>query len=82
MVGLASVISYPLSEAFSSAGADPTKMEYVQIPSADMATALENGAVDAAWMLDPFWTQFADNDDYVLVAARRRASRSGWDLLR
>ena len=69
-VGLASVISYPLSQAFSSAGADPTKMEYVQIPSADMATALENGAVDAAWMLDPFWTQFADNDDYVLVATQ------------
>ena len=69
-VGLTSVIAYPISQAFSSAGADPTKMEYVQIPSADMATALQNGAVDAAWMLDPFWTQFADNDDYVLVATQ------------
>lgn len=69
-VGLASAISYPMSVAFEDAGIDPADLEFVQVPSADMLTALENGAADAVWMLDPFWHQLVGDDDYVLVATQ------------
>ena len=69
-VGLSSVIAYPIAEAFSSAGADLSKVQFVQVPSADMVAALQNKAVDAAWLLDPFWTQIKDSKDFVLVATQ------------
>ena len=69
-VGLASAISYPMAEAFEANGADPTAMEYVQVASADMILALENGAVDAAWVLDPYWTQLEGSDEFILVATQ------------
>lgn len=69
-VGLASVIAYPIAQAFDEAGADFGAIEFTQVPSTDMVAALENDAVDAAWLLDPFWTQLQDSPDFMLVATQ------------
>lgn len=70
-VGLSSVIAYPIAEAFASVdlvlGVD---LDVQTIPSAEMELALENDAVQSAWMLDPLWGSLAGNPDYVLVATQ------------
>lgn len=40
------------------------------IPSADTITAMENEAIDCGIILDPLWTQLADNPDYFLAASQ------------
>jgi NitT/TauT family transport system substrate-binding protein len=39
-----------------TAGVDVTKIQFYQRPFAQMAAALRNGEVDAAWMVEPFIT--------------------------
>jgi NitT/TauT family transport system substrate-binding protein len=41
-------------------GGDPDSIEFVEIPFPDAPAALENGQVDAAWILDPFMTTAVD----------------------
>lgn len=69
-VPLGSVINYPIGLAFDEAGVDLLDLDMEVIPSADLPLALENGAVQSAWVLDPIWLQLADNPDYVLVATQ------------
>jgi len=69
-VGPSSAIMYPINTALTALGVDINTLQVQQLPSADVVTALENGAVDAAWLLDPSWTAIADSPDYVLVATQ------------
>lgn len=69
-VGLGSVITYPIAEAFAEAGVSLQEMDVQELPSTDMITALENEAVDAAWLLDPYWIDAANNDDLMLAATQ------------
>ncbi|MDW3220913.1 MAG: hypothetical protein R8F63_20100 [Acidimicrobiales bacterium] len=69
-VALGSVINYPIGLAFQEAGVSLLDLDMEVIPSADLPLALENGAVQSAWVLDPIWLQLADNPDYVLVATQ------------
>jgi NitT/TauT family transport system substrate-binding protein len=70
-VGLGSVVIYPVAQAFDEAGFSLLDMEFEQIPSGDHFTALENNAVQAAWMLDPYWIEAAaDPDNYVLLVTQ------------
>ena len=39
------------------AGGDPSKVEFVELPFPDMPAAVQNGRVDAAWVVEPFLTQ-------------------------
>ncbi|SFK91489.1 ABC transporter substrate-binding protein [Geodermatophilus ruber] len=39
-----------------SHGVDPDSLEFVELPPSDMPAALAEGAVDAAWLVEPFLT--------------------------
>jgi NitT/TauT family transport system substrate-binding protein len=47
---------------------DVTKADIQRLPSADIVTALQNGAVDCGILLDPTWLQIAEDPGYVLMA--------------
>jgi NitT/TauT family transport system substrate-binding protein len=53
------------SDTFSLKGA-----QIQSIPSVDTIPALQNKAIDCGIVLDPLWTQIADNDDYFLAASQ------------
>ncbi|WP_046469023.1 ABC transporter substrate-binding protein [Allosalinactinospora lopnorensis] len=42
-------------------GGDPAGVEFSELPFPDMPAALENGQVDAAWVVEPFLTTALDN---------------------
>lgn len=71
-VGFGSSIAYPIQAALGEAGLMMGReIDVETIPSPDMVTALENNAVQAAWMLDPLWAPLAeDPDNFVLVATQ------------
>lgn len=70
-VGLGSVVIYPVAQAFDEAGFSLLDMEFEQIGSAEHFIALENDAVQAAWMLDPYWIEASESpDDYVLLVTQ------------
>ena len=69
-VGLGSSIAYPIAVAFEDAGVSLLDMQVEQIPSPDMVTALQNNAVQAAWLLDPYWLQAQQDPNLVLVAVQ------------
>lgn len=69
-VGLGSVISYPIGAALKPSGVSLLDMAVERIGSSDMVLALENDAVQAAWLLDPHWLAASDNPDLVLVATQ------------
>jgi NitT/TauT family transport system substrate-binding protein len=45
-----------INTAMANAGADYTKIKYVEVPFPDMNAALEAGRVDAAWMVEPAYS--------------------------
>jgi NitT/TauT family transport system substrate-binding protein len=69
-VGLGSVIAYPIGQALRNAGLDIADMRVQTVPSPDMVTALRNRAVDAAWLLDPFWSQAAQDPQFIMLATQ------------
>lgn len=69
-VGKGSSIAYPIAQAFEDAGLSLNDLEFVQVPSPEMVTALQNDAVQSAWLLDPYWIQASQNPDLRLVATQ------------
>ncbi|WP_419919218.1 ABC transporter substrate-binding protein [Candidatus Poriferisocius sp.] len=71
-VGLSSVIAYPIAEALKPAGlVFGVDVEAEQIPSTDMILAMENNAVQSAWILDPLWGALVDRpDEFVFVTGQ------------
>lgn len=69
-VGLGSVIAYPIALAFEPYGVSLLDLQIERIPSSEMVLALKNGAVDAAWLLDPYWIEAAEDPDLMLVATQ------------
>lgn len=67
--GPGSSIAYPINAALGEAGVSMSDMNVVTLPHSEIFQALENGAVDAAWMNDPFWTAAVDDPDLVFLAA-------------
>ncbi len=53
MIGKGSVIAYPVEKALEQHGRGLADIQYQQLGSADVLTALQNGGVDSAWLLDP-----------------------------
>ena len=53
MIGNGSAIAYPMEKALATHGGGLDKIQYQQLGSADVLTALQNGGVDSAWLLDP-----------------------------
>lgn len=70
-IGIGNSTSYFIESALAPHGVSITDLTWEQIASADMVTALDNGAVDMAWLLDPYWLDVAERpDDYVLAATQ------------
>lgn len=50
-----------IQEALKAAGVDPKTVTFVIFPFPNMLAALEQGQVDAAWLVEPFLTQARDS---------------------
>lgn len=61
VVGGGSVSMYPMREALRGANLGLDQVKFQVLPAADVVTALQNGGINAAWLIDPLWTQ-VDND--------------------
>ena len=69
--GLGSTFVYWMGKSFAEAGISLTDVTFSTVPPIDQFTAMENGAVAGAFMLDPYWQQAAAAPDkYVLVSVQ------------
>lgn len=51
---LSNIGDVTISQVIKDDGGDPAAVDFVEVPFPDAPAALENGIVDAAWILDPF----------------------------
>ncbi|MEW1646970.1 ABC transporter substrate-binding protein [Streptomyces sp. NPDC091219] len=70
MIGKGSVIAYPMQKALATHGGGLDKIRFQQLGSADVLTALQNGGVDSAWLLDPIWRKVDDNPRYAFLGGQ------------
>ncbi|MEU6378675.1 ABC transporter substrate-binding protein [Streptomyces sp. NPDC046909] len=70
MIGKGSVIAYPMEKALRKHGGGLDKIQYQQLGSADVLTALENGGVDSAWLLDPVWRKIDGRGGYAFLGGQ------------
>lgn len=54
---LSNIGDITVSQVVKDDGGDPNTVDFVEVPFPDAPAALENGIVDAAWILDPFLVQ-------------------------
>lgn len=76
-LGLGTVAVYWLGAAFEEAGLSFDDITFDALQPADQFTALESGAVAGAYMLDPFWNQAAESDEYMLAAISPKEPTGG-----
>lgn len=62
--GVGSVIVLPINQALSKGGLTVKDVKFQTLKPAEQLTALENGALDAAWLLTPAWGQVVDRPGY------------------
>lgn len=67
MIGKGSVIAYPMEKALEQHDGGLDEIQYQQLGSADVLTALENGGVDSAWLLDPVWRKVDGKPGYAFL---------------
>jgi NitT/TauT family transport system substrate-binding protein len=70
MIGKGSVIAYPMEKALEKHGGGLDKIQYQQLGSADVLTALQNGGVDSAWLLDPVWRRVDGTPGYAFLGGQ------------
>ncbi|WP_420035472.1 ABC transporter substrate-binding protein [Streptomyces sp. cg28] len=70
MIGKGSVISYPMNTALKKHGGGLDKIQFQQLGSADVLTALQNGGVDSAWLLDPVWRKVDGDTHYAFLGGQ------------
>ncbi|MCX4698031.1 ABC transporter substrate-binding protein [Streptomyces sp. NBC_01373] len=70
MIGKGSVIAYPMEQALEKHGGGLDKIQYAQLGSADVLTALQNGGVDSAWLLDPVWRRVDGESGYAFLGGQ------------
>ncbi|WP_405869497.1 MULTISPECIES: ABC transporter substrate-binding protein [unclassified Streptomyces] len=70
MIGKGSVIAYPMQKALARHGGGLDKIQYRQLGSADVLTALQNGGVDSAWLLDPIWRKVDGKAGYAFLGGQ------------
>jgi NitT/TauT family transport system substrate-binding protein len=70
MIGEGSVIAYPVEKALEKHGGGLDKIQYQQLGSADVLTALQNGGVDSAWLLDPVWRKADGKPGYAFLGGQ------------
>lgn len=78
LAGPTSPSFYPIGEAVTGAGGKVEDLQVQVIPSgADIVNALKDCAVDAAWVLDPFWLDLDTNEDMVFLQGQRAGEPAG-----
>jgi NitT/TauT family transport system substrate-binding protein len=70
MIGKGSVIAYPMEKALEKHGGGLDRIRYQQLGSADVLTALQNGGVDSAWLLDPVWRRVDGEPGYAFLGGQ------------
>ncbi len=65
--GPGGISGVPIAGILEGLGVDPADTQREQIPSAEILLALENDAVDAGWLISPFYSQAEESGDYVYV---------------
>ncbi|MEY9994104.1 NitT/TauT family transport system substrate-binding protein [Streptomyces sp. V4I8] len=70
MIGKGSVIAYPMEKALEQHGGGLADIRYQQLGSADVLTALQNGGVDSAWLLDPVWRKVDGKQGYAFLGGQ------------
>jgi NitT/TauT family transport system substrate-binding protein len=70
MIGKGSVIAYPMQKALAGHGGGLDRIRYRQLGSADVLTALRNGGVDSAWLLDPVWRTVDGERGYAFLGGQ------------
>lgn len=68
--GPGSSTSYAIIDALSPYGVSAADLQFQQMPATDTIIALENGAIDAAWLLSPVWLEAAKNPDLTFIAGQ------------
>lgn len=71
------VATYFIDELLEGTDTDLTDIEIVKLAPADTLIALENGAVDGAWLIDPLQNQVADNPDFVFLGGAPEGTVGG-----
>ncbi|MEV5977784.1 ABC transporter substrate-binding protein [Streptomyces sp. NPDC052114] len=77
MIGKGSVIAYPMNKALKKHGGGLDKIQFQQLGSADVLTALQNGGTDSAWLLDPVWRKVDGDKRYAFLGGQPRAEPLG-----
>ncbi|WP_405648340.1 ABC transporter substrate-binding protein [Streptomyces sp. NBC_00019] len=77
MIGKGSVIAYPMEKALEKHGGGLDEIQYQQLGSADVLTALENGGVDSAWLLDPVWRKVDGQPAYAFLGGQPQGEPLG-----
>ncbi|QOV41472.1 ABC transporter substrate-binding protein [Streptomyces ferrugineus] len=77
MIGKGSVIAYPMEKALERHGGGLADIRYQQLGSADVLTALQNGGVDSAWLLDPVWRKVDGERGYAFLGGQPRGEPLG-----
>jgi NitT/TauT family transport system substrate-binding protein len=70
MIGKGSVIAYPMQKALARHHGGLDEIQYRQLGSADVLTALQNGGVDSAWLLDPVWRKVDGKPGYAFLGGQ------------
>ncbi|MET7643417.1 ABC transporter substrate-binding protein [Streptomyces sp. NPDC005426] len=70
MIGKGSVIAYPMDTSLKKHGGGLDKISFQQLGSADVLTALRNGGVDSAWLLDPVWRKVDGDEKYAFLGGQ------------
>lgn len=70
MIGKGSVIAYAMQKALSRHDGGLDEIQYRQLGSADVLTALQNGGVDSAWLLDPIWRKVDGRPGYAFLGGQ------------
>ncbi|MEV0093518.1 ABC transporter substrate-binding protein [Streptomyces sp. NPDC050738] len=77
MIGKGSVISYPMEKALKDHSSNLTDIGFQQLGSADVLTALQNGGVDSAWLLDPIWRKVDGDAKYAFLGGQPQGEPLG-----
>ncbi|WP_405777389.1 ABC transporter substrate-binding protein [Streptomyces sp. NBC_00859] len=70
MIGKGSVVTYAMEKALQQHGGGLNSIGFQQLGSADVLTALQNGGVDSAWLLDPVWRKVDGNAKYTFLGGQ------------
>ncbi|MEU5026743.1 ABC transporter substrate-binding protein [Streptomyces milbemycinicus] len=77
LIGKGSVIMYPMEKVLAKHQADVDSVRFQQLGPAEVLTALKNGGVDAAWLLDPVWREVDGDAGYAFLGGQPRGEPLG-----